>query len=42
MLAAEAIQIMEKKAITVLPVVDKQNTVIGALHMHALVKSGLA
>jgi len=42
MLAAEAIQIMEKNAITVLPVVDKKNTVVGALHMHSLIKSGLA
>jgi len=42
MLAAEAIQIMEKKAITVLPVVNKEEAVVGALHMHFLIKSGLA
>jgi arabinose-5-phosphate isomerase len=42
MLAAEAIQIMEEKAITILPVVDKKNAVVGALHMHSLIRAGLA
>jgi len=42
MLAAEAIQIMEENSITVLPVVDKKNAVVGALHMHSLIRAGLA
>ena len=42
MLAAEAIQIMEGNSITVLPVVDKKNAVVGALHMHSLIRAGLA
>jgi arabinose-5-phosphate isomerase len=41
MLAAEAIQIMERKSITILPVVDKKNVVFGALHMHSLIRAGL-
>lgn len=42
MLAAEALQLMEKKSITVLPVVDPDNLIVGALHMHSLIRSGLA
>jgi arabinose-5-phosphate isomerase len=41
MLAAEAVQIMEKFQITALVVVDKNNIPIGAIHMHDLLKSGL-
>jgi arabinose-5-phosphate isomerase len=41
-LAAEAIKRMEDHAITVLPVVDPDERPIGAIHLHDLVKSGLA
>ncbi len=41
-LAAEAIKRMEDHSITVLPVVDAQHRPIGAIHLHDLVKSGLA
>ncbi|WP_144391462.1 KpsF/GutQ family sugar-phosphate isomerase [Pleionea sediminis] len=41
MLAAEAVQIMEKKAINSLIVVDKDNCVVGALNMHDLLKAGV-
>lgn len=40
MLAAEAMNIMEKNSITVLPVV-KNGRVIGAVHIHELIKAGL-
>ncbi len=39
-LAAEALNQMESKIIT-LPVVDENNVVIGALHMHDLLRSGV-
>lgn len=42
LLAAEALQLMERHSITVLPVVDEQGRPIGALHLHALVQAGLA
>jgi arabinose-5-phosphate isomerase len=41
MLAAEAMNIMEENSITVLPVVDNDK-VIGAVHIHELIKAGLA
>lgn len=41
-LAAEAIKKMEQHEIAVLPVTDDQNKVIGAIHIHDLVKAGLA
>ena len=41
-LAAEALRIMEDHLITVLPVIDEQQRPIGALHMHDLIKAGLA
>jgi arabinose-5-phosphate isomerase len=41
MLAAEAMNIMEENSITVLPVVEN-NKVIGAVHIHELIKAGLA
>lgn len=41
LLAIEALQIMEKYSITCLVVVDKNNTPIGVIHMHDLLKAGL-
>lgn len=40
-LAGEAIRIMNEKRITALPVVDAGHTLIGALHMHDLVRAGV-
>ncbi|MBU6422137.1 MAG: KpsF/GutQ family sugar-phosphate isomerase [Gammaproteobacteria bacterium] len=40
-LAGEAIRIMNDKRITALPVVDADNVLIGALHMHDLVRAGV-
>ena len=40
-LAAEALHIMEAKKINALPVVDHQQTVIGAINMHDLLRSGV-
>jgi arabinose-5-phosphate isomerase len=42
LLAAEALQVMERHAITVLPVVDASQRLIGVLHLHSLVQIGLA
>jgi arabinose-5-phosphate isomerase len=42
LLAAEALQVMERHAITVLPVVDASQRLVGVLHLHALVQIGLA
>lgn len=41
MLAAEAVQIMEEKAINALLVTDENKKVIGALNMHDLLKAGV-
>jgi arabinose-5-phosphate isomerase len=41
MLAAEAVQIMESKAINALVVTDDDNKVIGALNMHDLLRAGV-
>ncbi|MDR1057001.1 MAG: KpsF/GutQ family sugar-phosphate isomerase [Coxiellaceae bacterium] len=41
MLAAEAIQTMEKHQITALVIADENNFPIGVVHMHDLLKSGL-
>ena len=41
MLAAEAMQIMEKKQINALLVVDQQQVLLGALNMHDLVRAGI-
>ena len=41
-LAMCAIRMMETYCITVLPVVDEDQTPIGALHLHDLVKMGLS
>ncbi len=40
-LAAEAMQIMERKKINALIVVDDQQHAIGALNMHDLVRAGI-
>ncbi len=40
-LAVEAVQIMEQYQITTLVVTDKNNSPIGVVHMHDLLKSGL-
>ena len=42
LMAAEALSQMEEKQITVLPVVDQQQRVVGIIHMHDLIRSGLA
>ncbi|HMP78446.1 MAG TPA: KpsF/GutQ family sugar-phosphate isomerase [Pirellulaceae bacterium] len=41
-LAAEALHFLEQHQITVLPVVDDRQRVVGALHLHDLVRAGLA
>ena len=41
-LAAEALKLMEDNSITVLPVVTDKGQVRGALHLHDLVRAGLA
>ena len=41
MLAAEALKIMEDKKINGLIIVDENNTPIGAMNMHVLLKSGI-
>ncbi|HOE67505.1 MAG TPA: KpsF/GutQ family sugar-phosphate isomerase [Candidatus Hydrogenedentes bacterium] len=40
--AVEALRLMEDNAIMVLPVVDEAGKPVGAIHMHDLVKAGLA
>ncbi|MGH8377684.1 MAG: CBS domain-containing protein, partial [Gammaproteobacteria bacterium] len=40
-LTGEAIRIMNEKRITALPVVSGDKTLIGALHMHDLVRAGV-
>lgn len=40
-MAVDAAQIMKEKAITFLPVVDENSRVVGALHLHMLVREGL-
>lgn len=41
-LAAEALRLMEDNSITVLPVVTDRGQIRGALHLHDLVRAGLA
>jgi arabinose-5-phosphate isomerase len=41
-LAAEALKLMEDNQITVLPVVDKDGCLVGAIHLHDLIRAGLA
>lgn len=40
-LAVNAVNLMQDNAITVLPVVDSSNKVIGIIHMHDLLKAGI-
>jgi len=40
-LAVNVLNLMQDKEITVLPVVDKDNTVTGIIHMHDLLKAGI-
>lgn len=40
-LAVEALNLMEKFKITMLPVVDENNKPVGLLHMHDLIRSGV-
>ncbi len=41
MLAAEALQLMQKHKINALPVVDEKGTLVGALNMHDLLRAGV-
>ncbi len=41
MLAAEALQLMDKHKINALPVVDSSNRVVGAFNMHDLLRAGV-
>lgn len=41
-LAAEALKLMEDKGITVLPVISENKTILGIIHLHDLVRAGLA
>jgi len=40
-LAAEALQVMDSKRINALPVIDADNTLVGAINMHDLLRSGV-
>ncbi len=41
-LAAEALALMEKHEISVLPVVDEEDRILGIVHIHDLLKAGIA
>ena len=41
-LAAESLRIMEEKKITFLPVIDQNKKLVGAVHLHDLISTGLA
>ena len=41
-IAAQALAVMEERQITALPVVDQDNRIQGIIHMHDLIRSGLA
>jgi len=41
MLAVDALTLMEDHKITMLPIVDKDNSPVGMLHMHDLIKAGV-
>ena len=41
-LAIEALRLMQHHSITVLPIVDEQQKLVGILHLHDLMKAGLA
>ena len=40
-LAVDAIKVMESKKITTLPVVDAEHRLVGAVHLHDLIRAGL-
>ena len=40
-LAINTVNLMQEKEITVLPVVDKNNKIVGIIHMHDLLKAGI-
>lgn len=42
MLAAQALKLMEDKTITALPVLDDKHRLCGVLHMHDIIKAGVA
>ncbi|MEL7499105.1 MAG: KpsF/GutQ family sugar-phosphate isomerase [Planctomycetota bacterium] len=41
-LAAESLKLMEDHGITVLPVVNEQTQIVGVIHLHDLIRAGLA
>lgn len=41
-LAAEALRLMEDNGISILPVVDADETLVGVIHLHDLIRAGLA
>jgi arabinose-5-phosphate isomerase len=41
-LAADALRLMQECQITVLPVVNADSTVCGIIHLHDLIRAGLA
>ena len=41
-LAVDALRLMEDRYITILPVVDEEGKPIGALHIHDLIRAGIA
>ncbi|MEM8669856.1 MAG: KpsF/GutQ family sugar-phosphate isomerase [Planctomycetota bacterium] len=41
-LAAEALRDMQERSVTVLPVIDEHQNVSGAIHLHDLIRAGLA
>jgi arabinose-5-phosphate isomerase len=41
LLAVDALRLMEDKLITLLPVVDENEHVLGALHIHYLIRAGI-
>jgi len=40
-LAAEALQLMDEKSINALPVINEENTLVGAINMHDLLRAGV-
>ena len=41
LLASEALEIIEKGRIQLLPITDTQNKIIGTLHIHDLINAGI-
>ncbi len=40
MLAADALSILQRHEITILPIVDEENKLVGMLHLHDLLGKG--